>query len=161
MLSWRRMIGVIVCILCHWFYLWTDCFWTMILGHDFHILLFLLLLLLFRWCCCFWFCHFIITLFFFLLFFIFLSFLLLFLLLLFLSLLLLLLLLLSLLLLLLFIKFVLVFYSMLGYFSVKLLVSSIIYVRDICLPVYVTFYYCCALDTTFLAINSLTYTISL
>ena len=39
-----------------WLYLWTDCFWTMILGHDFHILLFLLLLLLlllFRLCCCF------------------------------------------------------------------------------------------------------------
>ena len=36
--------------------------------------------------------------------------------------------------------------AMLGYFSVNLLV---LYVRDICLPVYVTFYYCFALDTTF------------
>ena len=51
--------------------------------------------------------------------------------------------------------------GMLGYFSVKLLVSPIIYVRDICLPVYVTFYCCFALDTTFLPIDSLTYKISL
>ena len=50
---------------------------------------------------------------------------------------------------------------MLGCFSVKLLVSPIIYVRDICLPVYVTFYYCFALDTNFLPIDSLTYKISL
>ena len=51
--------------------------------------------------------------------------------------------------------------AMLGYFSVKLLDSPIIFVRDICLPVYVTFNYCFALDTTFLPINSLTYKISL
>ena len=50
--------------------------------------------------------------------------------------------------------------AMLGYFSVKLLDSPIIYVRDICLPIYVTFNYCFALDTTFLPINSLTYKIS-
>ena len=67
------------------------------------------------------------------------------------SLLLLLLLSLLLPLLLLIIKYVLVFY---GY--VKLLVSPIIYVRDRCLPVYATFYYCFALDTTFLPFNTLT-----
>ena len=48
------------------------------------------------------------------------------------------------------------FMGMLGYFSVKLLVSPIIYVPDRCLPVYATFYYCFALDTTFLPINTLT-----
>ena len=48
--------------------------------------------------------------------------------------------------------------AMLGYFSVKLLDSPIIYVRDICLPIYVN--YCFALDTTFLPINSLTYKFS-
>ena len=51
--------------------------------------------------------------------------------------------------------------AMLGYFSVKLLVSPIIYVCDICLPdhfMLTTFYYCFALDTTFLHINSLTKT---
>ena len=47
--------------------------------------------------------------------------------------------------------------TMLGYFSVKLLISPIIYVCDICLPVYVTFYYFFAFDTNFLPINSLTY----
>ena len=51
--------------------------------------------------------------------------------------------------------------AILGEFSVKLLVSHIIYVRDICLPVYVTFYYFFSLDTTLLLINSLTYKISL
>ena len=118
----------------------------MILGHDFHILLFLiLLLLLFRWCCCFWFCYFNIILFFFLL-------------------ILLLLPLLS------FIKFVLIFCGYFRYFFAKSLGSPIIYVRDICLPVYVTFcfvlfwfffHYFFALDTAFLPINSLTYKISL
>ena len=49
----------------------------------------------------------------------------------------------------------------LGYFSVKLLVTLIIYGRGICLPVYVTFYYYFTLDTTFLPINILTYKISL
>ena len=34
----------------------------MILGPNFHILLFLLLLLSFHWCCCFWFWHFLIIL---------------------------------------------------------------------------------------------------
>ena len=49
---------------------------------------------------------------------------------------------------------------MLGYFFVKLLGSPMIYVYGICLPVYITFYYCFALDTTFLPIKSLTYKIS-
>ena len=51
--------------------------------------------------------------------------------------------------------------AILGQFSVKLLVSHIIYVRDISLPVYVTFYYFFSLDTTLLPIISLTYKISL
>ena len=51
--------------------------------------------------------------------------------------------------------------AMLDYFSVKLLVSPIIYVCDICLPVYFTFYYYFTLDITFLPINILTYKISL
>ena len=46
--------------------------------------------------------------------------------------------------------------AMLDYFFVKLLGSPIIYVRDMCLRVYVTFYYYFASDTTFLPINSLT-----
>ena len=65
-----------------------------------------------------------------------------------------------LLLLLLLLNLFLFFVAMLGYFFVKLLGSPMIYVYGTCLPVYITFYYCFALDTTFLPIKSLTYKIS-
>ena len=82
----------------------------MVLGNDFHILLFLLLLFLFHWCSCFWFCHFIIILLFCFI-----------------------------------IIIIIIIYSLnLFLFFVamaifKLLGSPIVYVCDICLPVYVTF----------------------